>query len=197
MTAIDVEGLEPEIEHRLRSCRPGRARRARPTCSIGRLRQDAVAEIEDVRPAAHRRRGCASTPAVQGLAAGDQRQRIEIALRGEPGRQGGAHAARDRGSSRARAHRRCRLVREAREDARRRRARRRSPGPAGAPPSGPSTIRRIGSSDSARTAPAAGRPRSSRRSAPPRRPHRPGGSDRRSRPSTSRSISAAMKAGSR
>ena len=93
----------------------------------------------------------------------------------------GAHAP-DRGSSRAPARRRCR---PRRTDA------------GCAPPPRTNTIilrvrpgrlearRRSGGSDRAtagRTRPAARPTRSSRRSAPPRRPHRSGGSDRRSRP---------------
>ena len=69
----DVEGLEPEIEHRSGCASPRTPRRrSRADMLDRRLRQDAVAEIEDVRPAAHRvedarrrRSSSASPPAIR------------------------------------------------------------------------------------------------------------------------------------
>ena len=55
------------------------------------FRHDAVAEIEDVRASAHRRKNRVDA-ALQRLAAGDEGERVEVALRGEGLRQAGQHA---------------------------------------------------------------------------------------------------------
>ena len=144
-----------------------------------RLRQDAVSEIEDVRPAAHGVQDVsmpssrASPPAIR--ARGSRLPWVASPAAGSGRTRAGSRVQSSASASPMPGRR------EAVRGGRRRRARTRSPAPAGARPS---ARRRSGGSaraTAARTGPAAGPRRSSRRSAPPRRPHRSGGSDRRSR----------------
>src|SRR3712207_8960972 len=61
-----------------------------------RLRQDAVAEVEDVRPALNTGQDMVDALR-QRIAAGDQRQRVEVPLRGYGGRKPGEHLGRVEG----------------------------------------------------------------------------------------------------
>ena len=111
-----------------------------------RLRHDAVAEIEDVRAAAGGAQDRVDA-VPERIAAGDERQRIEVALRREPLRKLGQEQVRlERPVERDRVGKAGLDARE--RGWRRRRGRTRSPWPAAVRAFSPCTICRIGSSES-------------------------------------------------